>query len=134
MVYGNPQGGRQNILTTVAQALKRGEPYKVFTDQVRTPTYVEDLVSAIKTIIDKRAAGVYHISGRDVLTPYDMAVTTARYLGLDEKLVMKATAQDFQQPALRPPKTGFSISKAEIELNYDPLSFEEGLRKTFEDV
>ena len=134
LVYGNPQGGRQNILTLVAQKLQNSEAYKVFDDQVRTPTYVEDLVSAVKTIIDKRADGVYHISGRDVLTPYGMAVATAKHLGLDEKLIIKATAQDFQQPALRPPKTGFSISKAEIELNYKPISFEEGLRKTFEEI
>jgi dTDP-4-dehydrorhamnose reductase len=132
LVYGHPRGGRQNILNTVAAALKKGDSYSVFNDQVRTPTYVEDLAGALKTIIDKKATGIFHISGKDVLTPYVMAIAAANYLGLDENLVKKVTAETFDQPAQRPAITGFNISKAERELNYKPTSFEEGLKKTFD--
>ena len=45
----------------------------------------------------------------------------------DEKVAEK----DFDQPAKRPLKTGFNISKSKIELNYQPISFDEGLKKTF---
>ncbi len=122
----------ENILTTVATALQNGNEYSVFDDQVRTPTYVEDLAGALKTIIDQKATGIFHISGKDVLTPYAMAIAAAKYLGLDENLVKKVTAETFQQPAKRPARTGFDISKAERKLNYSPTSFEEGLKKTFE--
>jgi dTDP-4-dehydrorhamnose reductase len=132
LVYGNPVGGRQNILTMVTSALKRGEEVKIFDDQVRTPTYVEDLVTAIKTIIDRKKTGIYHISGKDVLTPYQMAVAAAQYLGLDCNKIRKITEQDLSQPARRPLITGFDISKAVNELDYSPVSFETGLEKTFE--
>jgi dTDP-4-dehydrorhamnose reductase len=131
-VYGHPRGGRQNILTTVAAYLQKGNSYSVFDDQVRTPTYVEDLAGALKTIIDQKATGIFHISGKDVLTPCAMAIAAANYLGLDKSLVKKVTAETFHQPAQRPAVTGFDISKAERELNYTPTSFEEGLKKTFE--
>jgi dTDP-4-dehydrorhamnose reductase len=60
-----------------------------------------------------------------------MAIKTAAYLGLDSSLINKVTAKDFSQPAKRPPRTGFIIDKAKRELGYLPLSFEEGLKKTF---
>jgi dTDP-4-dehydrorhamnose reductase len=99
---------------------------------VRTPTYVGDLADGIIAVIEKKAKGIYHLSGEDVLTPYQMAVRAAEYLGLDKTLIKKVTAADFSQPAKRPHKTGFVIDKAKNELGYQPLSFEEGLKKTFE--
>jgi dTDP-4-dehydrorhamnose reductase len=136
LVYGNPKLGRQNILTSVANSLKKGEPINIFDDQVRTPTYVEDLASAIAVILEKRSTGIFHISGEDVLTPYQMALAVADHLNLDNNLINKVTAETFQpgkNVAKRPPKTGFDITKAKRELDYSPTSFEEGLRRTFEE-
>jgi dTDP-4-dehydrorhamnose reductase len=131
LVYGRPLSGRENILTIVANAMKEGRISRIVNDQVRTPTFVEDLAGAIKTIIDKSATGIYHISGKDVLTPYQMTVAVAQYLGLDEKLIEPVDASIFQQPALRPPKTGFQLSKAKQLLGYEPTPFVKGLHKTF---
>lgn len=131
LVYGKPLPGRHNILTVVKEKLENGEGYNVFDDQVRTPTYVEDLVWAIKSIIDLRKEGLFHISGEDIVTPYDMAVEVAKFIGADETLLKKTDQNNFIQPALRPLKTGFDITKAIRELNYKPTSFLEGIRKTF---
>ena len=132
LVYGKPVTGRENILTNTANALKRGEQLKIFNDQVRTPTYVEDLAGGIAAIVERGANGIYHISGEDVRTPYQMATETAKYLDLDASLITSVTEKDFQQPARRPLKTGFDITKAKKDLGYQPIAFEEGLRKTFE--
>lgn len=132
LVYGRPpHGGRGNILSVVREKLEKGEEYSVFNDQVRTPTYVEDLVSGIMVIINKKATGVYHLSGEEILTPYDMACRLADHLGLNKSLIKKVTAEEFIQPAKRPAKTGFDISKAKRKLDFQPISFEEGLKKTF---
>lgn len=131
LVYGDRKGGRHNLLTLVAEKLARGEQYAVFDDQVRTPTYVEDLAEAIRSIIASKSNGIYHVSGKDVLTPYAMAVATARHLGLDARLIQRVTAESFVHGAARPKVTGFRIDKAQRDLHYQPLSFEEGLRKTF---
>jgi dTDP-4-dehydrorhamnose reductase len=47
-------------------------------------------------------------------------------------LIKRVTAASFTQPAKRPAKTGFIIDKARNELGYEPLSFNEGLKKTFD--
>ncbi|HRP55057.1 SDR family oxidoreductase [Agriterribacter sp.] len=132
LVYGNILSGtRSNIVTWVKENLEKGNPIKVVSDQIRTPTYVEDLARGIQLIIEKNATGVYHISGREILTPYEMAVQVADYFGLSKALMEKVDASVFTQPAQRPLKTGFIIDKAERELGYSPLSFMQGIRKMF---
>lgn len=132
LVYGKTFSGRENIVTNTAKALQQGKPLKIFDDQVRTPTYVEDLAAGIVAIIEKRATGIYHLSGEDVKTPYAIAVETAGLLGYDTSLITPVKTGEFDQPARRPAKTGFTISKAKKELGYQPLSFAEGLRRTFQ--
>jgi len=131
LVYGQPLQSRSNILSIVKEKLEKGEEYSVVNDQHRTPTYVEDLAAGIISIIEKRATGIYHLSGKDELTPYEMAVKVAEHLGLNSGLIKKVSAATFTQPAKRPPKTVFIIDKAVEKLGYNPLSFEEGLKKTF---
>ncbi len=131
LVYGKPLTGRDNLLTIVKNKLEKGEEYSVVNDQVRTPTYVVDLAQGIFSVIEKKAEGIFHISGEDVTTPYEMACKTAVLLGLNVGLIKEVTASSFSQPAMRPPKTGFNIQKAKSVLGYHPVSFDEGLRKTF---
>jgi dTDP-4-dehydrorhamnose reductase len=128
LVYGNVlQGTRSNIISWVRDSLQQGKRIRVVSDQYRTPTYVEDLAKGISLIIDRKAEGIFHISGKDLLTPYDMAVKTAELLQLDQSLIEKVDASSFTQPGKRPPRTGFNIEKARRELGYEPLSFNKGL-------
>jgi dTDP-4-dehydrorhamnose reductase len=131
LVYGKPQLGRGNILSIVKDKLEKGENYNVVNDQVRTPTYVGDLADGIIAVIEKHAKGIFHISGEEVLTPYQMACRAAEFLGKDANLIRRVTQENFTQPARRPLRTGFIIDKAKKELGYQPVSFEEGLRRTF---
>jgi dTDP-4-dehydrorhamnose reductase len=128
LVYGNTfLGTRSNIISWVKSNLEAGKEIKVVSDQVRTPTYVGDLAKGILLIIQKQATGIFHISGKDVLTPYDMAMATATHFNLDKGLIRKVDASVFSQPAKRPLKTGFNISKARHHLGFEPISFEEGM-------
>jgi dTDP-4-dehydrorhamnose reductase len=130
LVYGTPlSGARSNIISWVKNSLVDGKQIKVVSDQLRTPTYVEDLAKGILLIADQRKTGVFHIAGSDMLTPYQMAIQTADLLELDKRLIQKTDASSFTQPAKRPPTTGLDISKARNELGYEPLTFKEGLRK-----
>ena len=132
LVYGNPISEKGNILSVVKEKLEKGEEYKVVDDQVRTPTYVEDLAAGIVAIIEDNAKGVYHLSGTDIMTPYQMACETADYLQLNKSVIKKVTAADFTQPAKRPLNTSLIINKAKQKIGYNPVSFAEGLKLTFQ--
>ena len=130
LVYGNILvGNRSNIISWVKENLENNRPIKVVSDQWRTPTYVEDLAKGILLVLEKKATGIYHISGGEGMSPYDMAVVTADYLHLDKSLMTKVNADTFTQPAKRPLRTGFIIDKAKKELGYQPISFKEALKK-----
>lgn len=130
LLYGNILFGvRSNVISWVKDNLEQGKKIKVVSDQWRTPTYVEDLAKGILLIAEKKAVGLFHISGKDFLSPYDMALATAAYLNLDASLIEKVNASVFTQPANRPATTGFIIDKAKQVLGFSPLSFTEGLKK-----
>lgn len=130
--YGKSYSTRKSFPEIIKEILEKGEAYNVFDDQVRTPTYAGDIASGILSVIEKNATGIYHLSGMDVLTPYQMALQVASYLQLDHFKLKKVIATEFPQPAIRPLKTGFSIEKAKQDLDFSPISFREGLKKTFD--
>jgi dTDP-4-dehydrorhamnose reductase len=111
----------------VKQSLESGKAIQVVDDQFRTPTLAEDLAMGCYLITQQAAAGVYHISGEELLTPYEIAIITARHFSLDESLINQTDSTQFTQPAKRPPRTGFVIEKAKKELGYQPHSINQGL-------
>jgi dTDP-4-dehydrorhamnose reductase len=128
LVYGVLHGGgRSNIVLWVRDSLRAGKPIKVVSDQWRTPTLAEDLAQGCWLIARQGARGIYHISGRELLTPYEIALRVAEHFDLDKSLITKVDASTFTQPGKRPPRTGFIIDKAENELGYQPHSFSEGI-------
>ena len=128
LVYGvTHKMSRSNLVLWVKRCLENEEPIQVVNDQWRSPTLSEDLAQGCRLILNKLAQGIYNISGKDVLTPYEMAVRTARFFGLDSSFITETDSTHFTQPAKRPAKTGFIITKAQNQLNYNPRTFEEGL-------
>jgi dTDP-4-dehydrorhamnose reductase len=128
LVYGIVADmSRTNIILWVKKSLEEGKTIHVVTDQFRTPTLAEDLAIGCWLITQKQAEGIFNISGSDFLTPYEMAIKTANYYGLNEKLIQKADSSTFQQAAKRPMRTGFILDKAHRELGYKPRSFDQGI-------
>ncbi len=128
LVYGTLHGGgRSNIVLWVRDSLRSGKAIKVVDDQWRTPTLAEDLAQGCWLLARQSAQGIYHISGRELLTPYQMAQQVADFFGLDPALLERVDSTTFTQPARRPPRTGFIIEKAERELGYQPRTFAEGI-------
>jgi dTDP-4-dehydrorhamnose reductase len=128
LVYGVVNDmSRSNIILWVKGSLEAGKAINVVTDQFRTPTLAEDLAMGCWLIAQKTAKGVFNISGKDLLTPNQMAHLTADYFGLDKSLIIEADSSTFSQPAKRPPRTGFIIDKAIGLLGYNPVSFTEGI-------
>jgi dTDP-4-dehydrorhamnose reductase len=118
---------RSNIVLWVKNSLEQNKTIQVVNDQWRTPTLAEDLAMGCYLAAKKRARGIYNISGKDFLSPYDIAIRTADFFKLDKSLIKSTDSTKFVQPAKRPPKTGFIIEKARKELGYEPRSFDEGL-------
>ncbi|MGI4872534.1 MAG: SDR family oxidoreductase [Janthinobacterium lividum] len=128
LVYGTMHGGgRSNIVLWVRDSLRKGQSIKVVDDQWRTPTLAEDLAQGCWLLARQSAQGIYHLSGRELLTPYQMAGQVADFFQLDKSLLERVDSRTFTQPARRPLRTGFLIDKAVRDLGYQPHSFAESM-------
>jgi len=122
---------RPSFIQWVAGKLQNAEPIKVVTDQARTPTYIGDLCWGIRKIIKNQVPGTFHLAGKDIVSPYDMAVAVAKHLGLPVSLIEPVTASTFPEPVKRAARSGLKIDKAVSALDYAPHSFAEALQKCF---
>jgi dTDP-4-dehydrorhamnose reductase len=128
LVYGIVDNmSRSNIVLWAKGALEKGESINVVDDQFRSPTLAEDLADGCILAIDKEATGVYNISGKDQFSIIDLVRTVADHYGLDKGLINPVSSETLNQPAKRPPITGFILDKARRELGYEPHSFVEGM-------
>lgn len=136
LVYGLVADmSRSNIVLWAKDALENKKPIKVVDDQYRTPTLAEDLAMGCCLLEQHKAKGIYNISGKDYMNIYELVSRVAKYFGYEMDIVTKVNSHTLSQPAIRPPVTGFDISKAMKELGYNPHSFEEGIeivQKQFE--
>lgn len=129
LVFGTTnEMSRSNIVLWVKDSLENQRAIHVVKDQWRTPTLAEDLAEGCYLAAVKKAKGIYNISGKDFLSPYNIAVKTAEFFKLDKSLITPTDSSQFVQPAKRPLTTGFIIDKARNELGYEPHSFDEGLQ------
>ncbi len=129
LVYGIVDNmSRSNIVLWVKQNLEQGKTINVVDDQFRTPTLAEDLADGCILIAQKKAQGIYNISGKDFYSILELANVVADYYKLDKSLIKPSKSADIKQPAKRPPITGFIIDKAKKDLGYNPHSFVEGIK------
>ena len=131
-IYGPVWNGvRSTFLHWVKTNLEQGKSIKVVSDQTRTPTFVTDICKGIASIIALKQEGVFHLAGKDLLSPYEMAVAVASFLGLDAALIENVTSETFIEPVQRAKRSGLRIEKARQLLQYDPVDFATGVALTF---
>jgi len=119
---------RSNIVLWARDALINGQVLTIVNDQFRAPTWADDLAKGCMLILEKNKKGIYHIGGPKTFSVYELVQKIAQFKNLSDSCVMPVSSGQLSQKAPRPPKTGFNLSKARIELGYAPISFEESLK------
>jgi len=128
LVYGIVHDmSRSNIVLWAKNALEKGQPLKIVDDQFRSPTLAEDLAIGCQLVEQKEAEGIYNISGKDQMSIVSLVERVADYFQLDKTSIERVSSSTLNQPAKRPPITGFNLEKSIKELGYNPHSFEEGI-------
>jgi dTDP-4-dehydrorhamnose reductase len=128
LVYGVADHmSRSNVVLWAKGALEKGSPINVVDDQYRMPTLAEDLAEGCLLAATQKANGVFNISGPDYMNIFELVNRVADYFGLDKSIVHRTDSSGLNQPAKRPPRTGFDLTKSRRVLGYNPHSFEDGL-------
>ena len=126
IVYGKANNlSRNNIIYWAKEALEKGQELSIIDDQFRAPTWANDLAWACIRICELNKMGIYHISGPETFSIYEIVEKIAQFFNLPTNSLSKSSSLNLNQPAKRPPKTGFDLTKAKTELGYKPKTLEE---------
>ena len=129
LVYGLVDGNdRSNIVLWVKNSLENKKEINVVTDQLRMPTYAEDLAEACWLAVEKEARGVFNVSSNQLMSIYEIALAVADTFGLDKKLIHPVRTNALSLPANRPLSTGFDLNKSITEINLPSYSFVDRLQ------
>ncbi len=128
IVFGEGENlSRSNIVLWAKSALKEGKTLTIVNDQFRAPTWADDLAWACIQTAVLNAQGIFHISGPETFSIYDLVIRIGKFYGLSTDMIQPISSATLSQKAKRPPKTGFIIDKAKASLGYNPISIEESL-------
>lgn len=128
IVYGVVDNmSRSNLVLWTKNSLENKQDIRVINDQFRSPTWAGDLAWACIRLCELEKEGIYHISGETTKSIFEWVEEVVDYFDLDSKYISPVTSAELNQPAKRPPKTGFDISKAKQDLGFAPKTFKEGI-------
>lgn len=126
IVYGwEPRG--KNFVMGLIKNLKNGDFMKVPYDQIGSPTYANNMIQAVKELIEADKTGIYHVAGTDVMDRYTFAKNVAEIFELDENLLIPVTTNQLDQKAKRPLKAGMKVDKVQKDVSIRLMSVRDGL-------
>ncbi|MGB3310462.1 MAG: SDR family oxidoreductase [Nodosilinea sp.] len=128
LLYGPPSPTAECFLQGFVRTLEAGQPLHLFTDEFRTPAYVEDAAAGLLLAIEK-ATGLLHLSGPERLSRYDFGLSMAEIFELDQTLILPSKQADVAMPAARPPDASSNSDRA-FKLGYCPRGVKAGLLAT----
>ena len=118
---------KNNIVLWAKEQLENNNKINIIDDKFRAPTLAEDLAEACISAANNKAFGVFHVSGKDLMSIYDLVVNIANFFKFDINLINRINSTALNQKAKRPHKTGFVLDKAKNILNFTPHTFIESL-------
>jgi len=109
-VYGWSRA-RTSFVAQLVDALRSSRRFVVPADQLITPTPAPDLARAVVELIDRRARGLFHLAGPEILPRPEFARRAAEAFGLDPALLDAVPTARLGLAAPRPLRAGLRTEK-----------------------
>ncbi len=125
-------GGNCFPRTMVELARRPVDPLKVVGDQHGSPTHTDDLADATLELIDRRAAGLFHVTNSGDTTWFELARAIMEEWKLPNEVVPLTSAQ-WQEikpaAAIRPARSVLDLSKTQLTLGRPMRHWREALAR-----
>ena len=95
-------GGNNFVKKILARADSDGR-LRVVTDEVSSPTYTEDLVSALEQLLVTGAYGIYHFTNAGACSRFEFAREILRQTGRNHIPIEPIVLADYPRPSTPPP-------------------------------
>lgn len=129
VLYGwNRITPKTNFVTWLLERLGNRGRVELFEDQIVTPSYAHEVSQALLKLIAKDVKGIYHASGSQKVSRYEMGKLVADTFDLNSERIFPTTMEKAGLKARRPKDSSLNVEKIEEELNMRmsplPLSLE----------
>lgn len=103
LIYGKGVNGSKCFTESIIRDLHAGRPTKLFTDEYRTPVYLNDLTRALIDLIRiSDVRGRINIAGPDRLSRYEHGLKIADVFGFRRELIVPASRNEVRYGERRP--------------------------------
>lgn len=120
---------KKDFVRAIVSRLENGQEIQAITDHIFCPTFIDDIASAVDTLMQKEVSGIFHCVGGRYVTPYEAALKIADQFGFDTHLISKTTREKyFQGKAIRPFNLYLKNDKIK-NLGIEMKSIDEGLKE-----
>lgn len=127
LIVGRGAGPRASASEALERAVRSGRAPRLFTDQYRSPIDAESIALAVETLLERPAAGLFHLGGPERVSRYELGRRLAAARGFDPA-VLVAVRQSDEPPAIpRPLDVSLDSSRAERELGWTARPLDEVL-------
>ena len=122
---------KPDIVHKVLAKLQNGEVVKMFSDQICTYTFIDDIANGLNKILELKPRGIYHLVGSSSHSPYDMAKLVAEVFGYNQNLVQPSSLDEYikSQPENSRPWQKYLITSNQKvkDLGIEMRTLKEGL-------
>lgn len=118
-----------DLVRKIIQGLKDGSLPPMFTDQVITPTFIDDVADALDCLINQRVQGIYHVVGLSFVSPFKLTVQIAKVFCLNKKTIKKSSLEEYLKKDGRPRQKYLALSnKKLLKLGVKMKTIDEALK------
>jgi len=103
-----------DLVRNILQKLKTNSLYPMFTDQIITPTFIDDICQALHVFINKKPTGIYHLVGSTSLSPFELAQKISKTFNLKAD-IKPSSFKDFIKQDPRPRQQYLKISNQKLK-------------------
>ncbi len=109
---GGLETARGNFIEAMLRLAASGQPIRVLSDHVASPTYSPYLAARTADLVDRNLTGIFHIGGGQPISWFDYAAMIFRVAGLHPEL-KPTNEREFRSAARRPKYSALSNAKME---------------------
>jgi len=120
---------KKDLVRGILEKLKNKQVVYMVTDEIITPTFIDDIAGAFDFLIKNDITGIYHVVGSSSHSPLELGHLIAQTFSLNESLIKETTrAIYFANRAARPFSLALKNDKL-TKLGIKMSTFQEGLEK-----
>jgi len=117
---------KKDIFRTIKSRLEEGKMITMVDDSLMVPTFIDDIAFGLAYLMNNFSNEVFHLVGRDAMSPYTLAKTIAQVFHLDESLITKTSYEEYYANKAKGPR--YSDIKSTKNTFYPMHTFEEGMQ------